>query len=143
MCDVRRKFSVYDCFARGVSRVRASCTVPACRFALWFRHFSHMKTPTAIAHRPRSGVAHGKCARQMRADEYTRRALSLERPKFYKVVKAVLYLILIENSHSKPHSSHTSFTQNLDLGTYIEICCCRIETYVSWWWVVCRRVPES
>ena len=33
------KFSVYDCFARGVSRVRASCTVAflAYRFALWFR----------------------------------------------------------------------------------------------------------
>eukprot|EP00964_Phaeocystis_antarctica_P124108 scaffold87801_cov42-Phaeocystis_antarctica.AAC.1 len=28
VCDVRWKFSVYDCFARGVSRVRASCTVP-------------------------------------------------------------------------------------------------------------------
>ena len=28
LCDVRWKFSVYDCFARGVSRVRASCTVP-------------------------------------------------------------------------------------------------------------------
>ena len=28
LCDVRWKFSVYDCFARGVSRVRTSCTAP-------------------------------------------------------------------------------------------------------------------
>eukprot|EP00964_Phaeocystis_antarctica_P148581 scaffold115482_cov18-Phaeocystis_antarctica.AAC.1 len=31
LCDVRWKFSVHDCFARGVSRVRASCTVPRLR----------------------------------------------------------------------------------------------------------------
>ena len=143
MCDVRRKFSVCGCFAEECLGYGLVVPFPLAGSPFGFAIFRIMKTPTAIAHRPRSGVAHGKCARQMRADEYTRRALSLERPKFYKVVKAVLYLILIENSHSKPHSSHTSFTQNLDLGTYIEICCCRIETYVSWWWVVCRRVPES
>ena len=38
LCDVRWKFSVYDCFARGVSRVRASCTVPRLQVRpLWLR----------------------------------------------------------------------------------------------------------
>ena len=107
MCDVRRKFSVYDCFAEECLGYGLVVPFPLAGSPFGFAIFRIMKTPTAIAHRPRSGVAHGKCARQMRADEYTRRALSLDKgPNFIKWSKPYF----ISSSSKTPTRSHTVHT---------------------------------